>query len=189
MVKSFDFSKVEEGVKLILEGIGEDTTREGLLDTPKRVAKMYQEITVGLREPTFKLTAFKNEEKYNEMVLVRDIPFYSICEHHLVPFLGKAHVAYIPDKKYLGLSKLARIVHYFAAKPQVQERLTHEIASMLQASVNPLGVGVVIEAEHLCMSMRGVKTSGASTTTSSVQGAMFDDPKARSEFLKLISMR
>jgi GTP cyclohydrolase I len=183
-----DLNKIEMGTRLILEGIGEDINREGLKDTPKRVAKMYEEICKGLKGEDFNLTVFKNTtEKYDEMVVVKDIPFYSICEHHLVPFSGKVHIGYLPDKYYVGLSKLARIAMFFAKRPQVQERLTKQIADYLFEKLKPLGVAVIVEAEHLCMSMRGIQKPGHKTITSALKGTFLNDNgKAKDEFLKLI---
>lgn len=186
-----DRAKIEEGVRLILEGVGEDPNREGLLKTPARVAKMYEEIFAGLEEDPAVHFEATFDEGHEEMVLVRDIPFYSVCEHHLVPFFGKAHVAYIPaaDGRICGLSKLARLVEVFAKRPQVQERLTSQIADTLVERLNPLGVIVVLEAEHLCMSMRGVKKPGAQTTTSAVRGAFERSQATRAEALSLIFAR
>ena len=183
-----DNAKIEEGVRLILEGIGEDPAREGLLETPARVARMYEEVFAGLTEDPARHFETTFDEHHEEMVLVRDIPFYSMCEHHLVPFFGKAHVAYIPaaDGRICGLSKLARLVEAFAKRPQVQERLTAQVADTLIAELNPQGVIVVIEAEHLCMSMRGVKKPGAKTITSAVRGAFEKSQATRAEALSLI---
>ncbi len=183
-----DKAKIEEGVRLILEGIGEDPAREGLLETPARVARMYEEVFAGLAEDPARHFETTFDEHHEEMVLVRDIPFYSMCEHHLVPFFGKAHVAYIPaaDGRICGLSKLARLVEAFAKRPQVQERLTAQVADTLIAELNPQGVIVVIEAEHLCMSMRGVKKPGAKTITSAVRGAFEKSQATRAEALSLI---
>ncbi|MBN2848225.1 MAG: GTP cyclohydrolase I FolE [Coriobacteriia bacterium] len=183
-----DRARIEEGVRLILEGIGEDTSREGLLDTPRRVASMYEEIFAGLgQDPADHFTVTFNEG-HQEMVLIRDIPLYSVCEHHLVPFLGKAHVAYIPGKdgRICGLSKIARLVDVFAKRPQVQERLTSQIADTLVEELDPQGVLVVIEAEHLCMSMRGVRKPGTLTTTSAVRGIFERKAATRAEALSLI---
>lgn len=183
-----DKAKIEEGVRLILEGIGEDPAREGLLETPARVARMYEEVFAGLTEDPARHFETTFDEHHEEMVLVRDTPFYSMCEHHLVPFFGKAHVAYIPaaDGRICGLSKLARLVEAFAKRPQVQERLTAQVADTLIAELNPQGVIVVIEAEHLCMSMRGVKKPGAKTITSAVRGAFEKSQATRAEALSLI---
>lgn len=183
-----DRSRIEEGVRLILEGIGEDPAREGLIDTPRRVASMYEEIFSGLgQDPAEHFTVTFNEG-HQEMVLIRDIPLYSVCEHHLVPFLGKAHVAYIPGKhgRICGLSKIARVVDVFAKRPQVQERLTSQIADTLLEQLDPTGVLVVIEAEHLCMSMRGVRKPGTVTTTSAVRGIFERNAATRAEAMSLI---
>ncbi len=183
-----DRSRIEEGVRLILEGIGEDTSREGLLDTPKRVASMYEEIFAGLDQDPAEHFAVTFNEGHQEMVLIRDIPLYSVCEHHLVPFLGKAHVAYVPSKegRICGLSKIARLVDVFAKRPQVQERLTSQIADTLVQQLDPQGVLVVIEAEHLCMSMRGVRKPGTVTTTSAVRGIFERKAATRAEAMSLI---
>jgi GTP cyclohydrolase IA len=179
--------RIEKAVKEILLAIGEDVNREGLKETPKRVAELYAGLFSGLRQdPAKELTIFQQGE-HEEMVMVKDIPFYSICEHHLVPFIGKAHVVYIPTKgKITGLSKLIRVVEGYAKRPQVQERLTGEIADCLMNKLKPRGVLVVIEAEHLCMSMRGVKKPGTKAITSAVRGIFRQDAKARAEALALI---
>ncbi len=172
----------------ILAAIGEDPNREGLVDTPKRIAKMYEEIYSGLNEDASKhLDVFFQDEEHRELVLVRDIPFYSVCEHHLVPFFGKAHVGYLPKEGRLtGLSKMARVVDTFAKKPQLQERLTTSIADIIMEKLEPYGVIVVIEAEHMCMTMRGVKKAGSKTITSAVRGHLAKDAMARSEAMMLI---
>jgi GTP cyclohydrolase I len=181
---------VEEGVRLILEGIGEDLERDGLRDTPGRVARMYEEITSGLREDPAHVLRAVFEEGHDEMVMVRDIPMASICEHHLIPFIGKAHVAYIPneDGRITGLSKLARLVDGMARRPQVQERLTTQIADAMVERLEPQGVLVVIEAEHLCMSMRGVRKPGAVTVTSAVRGSFRDSMSTRMEAMNLLGV-
>ncbi len=186
-----DTGKIEQGVRLILEGIGEDPDREGLLKTPDRVAKMYQEIFAGMNEDPADHFEVTFDEEHEEMVLVRDIPFYSMCEHHLAPFFGMAHVAYIPavDGRICGLSKLARLVDTYAKRPQVQERLTSQIADTLIEQLHPQGVIVVLEAEHMCMSMRGVKKPGSRTTTSAVRGLFKRSQATRSEALSLIFAR
>jgi GTP cyclohydrolase I len=185
----FDFAKVEEGVRLILEGIGEDLDRPGMRDTPARVARMYQEITTGLREDASDVLQAVFEEGHDEMVMVRDIPMYSLCEHHLLPFLGKAHVAYVPSEgRITGLSKLARLVDGLAKRPQVQERLTSQVADALVERLHPQGALVVIEAEHLCMSMRGVRKPGAITVTSAVRGVFRDSMPTRLEAMNLIGV-
>lgn len=186
-----DREKIEQGVRLILEGVGEDLNREGLLDTPKRVAAMYEEIFAGLEENPAEHFKVMFNEGHREMILVRDIPVYSVCEHHLVPFIGRAHVAYIPgdDGRICGLSKITRVVDVFARRPQVQERLTSQIAETIVEYLDPAGVMVVIEAEHLCMSMRGVRKAGTTTTTSAVRGMFQKNAATRSEALSLIHGR
>ena len=183
-----DSEKIQQGVRLILQGIGEDPDREGLLDTPARVARMYEEICSGIDKNPSSLFKKAFNEGHSELVLVKDIPFYSICEHHLVPFFGLAHVGYIPGPGGLicGISKLARLVDLFAQRLQVQERLTTQIADTLVSELKPQGVIVVIEAEHLCMSMRGVKKPGSKTTTSAVRGLFENSQKTREEALSLI---
>ena len=183
-----DKAKIEEGVRLILEGIGEDPNREGLLKTPARVARMYEEVFSGMGVDPRRHFETTFDEHHEEMVIVRDIPFYSMCEHHLLPFFGLAHVAYIPaaDGRICGLSKLARLVDEYAKRPQVQERLTSQIADTLIDEMHPQGALVVLEAEHLCMSMRGIKKPGSRTTTSAVRGAFEKSQATRSEALNLI---
>lgn len=183
-----DNAKIEEGVRLILEGVGEDPNREGLLDTPARVARMYNEVFAGLEENPAKHFQVTFDEHHDDIVLVRDIPFYSMCEHHLVPFFGTAHVAYLPSEegRLCGISKLARLVDVFAKRPQVQERLTAQVADTLMEQLNPRGVAVVMEAEHMCMSMRGVKKPGSKTTTSVVRGLFESDPAVKAEVMSLI---
>jgi GTP cyclohydrolase I len=169
--------------------LGEDVSREGLVKTPERVAKAMQMLTVGYTQDAAAiLNGAKFKEEYSEMVIVKDIELYSLCEHHLLPFFGKAHVAYIPDGYITGLSKIARVVDCFARRLQVQERLTHQIVDVIQDTLKPLGVAVVIEAQHLCMMMRGVQKQNSITTTSAFSGC-FEDGKTRSEFLQLISQR
>jgi GTP cyclohydrolase IA len=186
-----DRSKIEQGVRLILEGIGEDPEREGLVRTPERVANMYEEIFAGMDQDPAEHFSVTFNEGHQEMVLVRDIPLYSVCEHHLVPFMGRAHVAYIPGKegRICGLSKLARVVDVFAKRPQVQERMTSQIADTIVEYLRPSGVMVVIEAEHLCMSMRGVQKPGAVTTTSAVRGIFERKGATRAEAMSLIKGR
>jgi GTP cyclohydrolase IA len=183
-----DREKIEAGVRLIIEGVGEDLSREGLRDTPRRVADMYAEIFAGMTEDPGKHFRVTFDEGHQEMVLVRDIPLYSVCEHHLLPFIGRAHVAYIPgpDGRVCGLSKLARVVDVFAKRPQVQERLTSQVADTIVEHLSPQGVIVVIEAEHLCMSMRGVQKPGAITTTSAVRGIFRTKAATRAEAMSLI---
>jgi len=184
-----DKERIEKAVREILFAIGEDPDREGLQDTPKRMAKMYEEIFVGLNEdPKKHLQVIFSEEEHRELVLVKDIPFYSVCEHHLVPFFGKAHVGYLPKEGRLtGLSKLARVVESYARKPQLQERLTTSIADLIMGELDPYGVIVVIEAEHMCMTMRGVKKAGSKTITSAVRGRLAKDAKSRAEAMMLIN--
>lgn len=182
-----DRQKIENAVRDILEAIGENPDREGLIETPKRVAAMYEEIFSGLSDDPEKHIKVFSEENNDEMVIVRDIPLYSMCEHHLLPFIGKAHIAYIPSGgKVIGLSKLARIVSVFAKRPQLQERLTSQIADFLNDELNPLGVAVIIEAEHLCMTMRGAKAAGAFTQTSALRGIFKKDARARAEIMSLL---
>jgi len=182
-----DQGRIEKAVREIIEAIGEDPEREGLVDTPQRVARFYAEVFSGLgSDPGQVVDAFFGEEHYQEIVMVREIPFHSMCEHHFVPFHGKAHVAYMPDGRVTGLSKLARLVEAFARRPQMQERLTAQIADCLNERLNPLGVLVVIEAEHLCMSMRGVRKPGALTITSAVRGIMEKNPATRAEAMSLL---
>lgn len=182
-----DKKRIENAVREILIAIGEDPDREGLVETPKRVANMYEEIFAGIDDdPTRHLKVF-NEGDNDEMVIVRDIPMYSMCEHHLLPFVGKAHIAYIPSQgKVIGLSKLARIVDSFSKKPQLQERLTSQIADFLEENLSPKGVAVVVEAEHLCMTMRGARAAGATTQTSALRGSMRKDARTRAEAMSLL---
>ncbi|WLR53102.1 GTP cyclohydrolase I FolE [Bacillus tianshenii] len=179
--------QIEQAVRLILEAIGEDPNREGLLDTPKRVARMYEEVFRGLHQDPKEYFATIFSEDHEELVLVKDIPFYSMCEHHLVPFYGKAHVAYIPrNGRVTGLSKLARAVESVAARPQLQERITKTVADSIMETLEPHGAMVIVEAEHMCMTMRGVKKPGSQTVTSAVRGIFEKDEAARSEVLSLI---
>jgi GTP cyclohydrolase IA len=186
-----DLPRIAAAVKEILSAIGEDPERDGLLDTPMRVARMYEEVFAGLRENPDTHLQVMFEADHDEMVMVRDIPMTSMCEHHLVPFMGKAHVAYIPgeDGRVTGLSKLARLVDAYAKRPQVQERLTAQIADEIERTLQPRGVLVVIEAEHLCMSMRGVRKPGASTVTSAVRGQFRDSTATRFEAMRFIERR
>jgi GTP cyclohydrolase I len=186
-MSEIDRGRIEKAVREIIEAIGEDPFREGLIETPARVARFYAEVFEGLNEdPGEVVDAFFGEEHYQEIVMVREIPFYSMCEHHFVPFHGQAHVAYMPRGRVTGLSKLARLVEGFARRPQMQERLTAQVADCLDSRLQPLGVLVVIEAEHLCMSMRGVKKPGALTVTSAVRGIMESNPATRSEAMSLL---
>jgi GTP cyclohydrolase I len=178
--------KIAAGVRMILEAIGEDPDREGLRETPKRVAKMYADIFHGLYEnPRDHLTVLF-DEAHDEMVLVKDVPFYSMCEHHLLPFQGKAHIAYLPCGKVVGLSKIVRVVEAFARRPQVQERLTSQIADLLMTELDAHGVAVVVEASHTCMTMRGVRKPGANVVTSAMRGTFITDQATRSEFMSLV---
>lgn len=181
---------IQAAVKTILENIGEDPQREGLLKTPERVAKAYDFLTQGYSQDAAEVLsgAIFNED-YNEMVVVKDIDLYSMCEHHMLPFFGKAHIAYIPNGKIVGLSKIPRVVDVFSRRLQVQERLTIEIRDCLQETLQPLGVAVVIEARHLCMQMRGVEKQNSSTTTSAFSGEFMHNEKTRKEFISLISAR
>ena len=183
-----DKQRIRAAVREILIAIGEDPDREGLVETPDRVARMYEEIFAGMyTDPKDYIKVFQ-ENSHEEMILVKDIPMYSVCEHHLLPFVGIAHVVYIPKKgKILGLSKLARIVDIIAKKPQLQERLTSEVADIIMNSINPLGVAVVVEAEHLFMTMRGVKKPGSKTVTSALRGIIKTDARTRSEVMSLIN--
>lgn len=182
-----DMQKIEKAVRDILEAIGEDPNREGLLETPNRVARMYAEIFAGLEDDPKRHLKIFDEKDDDEMVIVRDIPLYSMCEHHLIPFMGRAHIAYIPQHgKVIGLSKLARIVDSFAKRPQLQERLTGQIADFLYENLSPMGVAVVIEAQHLCMTMRGARAAGSTTRTSALRGVMRSDARTRAEVIALL---
>ncbi|ANU10662.1 GTP cyclohydrolase I [Planococcus antarcticus DSM 14505] len=184
-----DLDKIEQAVLMILEAVGEDVNREGLKDTPKRVAKMYAEVFAGLKEDPREYFKTIFHEGHEELVLVKDIPFYSMCEHHLVPFFGKAHIAYIPrDGIVTGLSKLARAVETVAKRPQLQERITSTIADSLMETLNPHGVYVMIEAEHMCMTMRGIKKPGSKTVTAVSRGVFETDDVKRSEVITYINM-
>jgi len=187
--RKMDLDKIAEGVRLILEGIGEDLARPGIVETPRRVAEMYEEICGGLYEDPADEIKVIPAETHDEIVMVKDIPFASICEHHLVPFTGLAHIAYIPkDGRIVGLSKLARIAEIFARRPQVQERLTTQIAELLyKGELKPKGVMVVIEAVHMCMTMRGVKKPGAKTITSAVRGVFRKDERTRIEAMSFLT--
>jgi GTP cyclohydrolase I len=191
MSEAFDQDKIEQGVRLILEGIGEDPERGGLRETPARVGRMYREIFAGIGVDASEIVTVVEGADFDEMIMVRDIPLYSMCEHHLIPFNGKAHVAYIPNKsqQITGLSKIARVVDTLAKRPQVQERLTTEIAEAIERALSPRGVFVVIEAEHLCMTMRGIKKPGAVTVTSAVRGLFRNDARTRQEAMQHIGMR
>lgn len=183
-----DRQKIERAVKLIIEAIGENPKRKDLIDTPKRVAQMYEEIFSGLKDDPRKALEVVLDQKHEEIVLLKDIPFQSICEHHFLPFIGKAHIAYIPKGgRVTGLSKLIRVVEIYSKRLQVQERLTTQIADTMMEKLKPLGVFVVIEAEHLCMSLRGVKKPGINTITSAVRGIFKTNQKTRSETLALLN--
>jgi GTP cyclohydrolase I len=186
-----DLPRIERAVREILLAIGEDPDRDGLLATPHRVARMYQEVFAGLSEDPGEHLSVMFEADHEEMVMVKDIPLYSVCEHHLVPWFGRAHVAYIPneDGRITGLSKLARLVDGYSRRPQVQERLTSQVADRIESVLAPRGVLVVVEAEHLCMSMRGVRKPGALTVTSAVRGLMRDSAAARNEAMSFIHTR
>jgi len=183
-----DTGRIEKAVREILEAIGEEPDRDGLLNTPERVANMYAEIFSGVQDCPDRHLSVTFEAGHDEMVMVKDIPLYSVCEHHLIPFIGKAHVAYIPnaDGRITGLSKLARLVDILSKRPQVQERLTTQIADEIEKALQPRGVLVVIEAEHLCMSMRGVRKPGSVTVTSAVRGQFRDSVATRNEALQFI---
>lgn len=183
-----DQAKIEQGVRLMLEGMGEDPMREGLLETPARVARALEESCAGLYQDPAPLFEKSFDAHCHEMVIVRDIPFYSLCEHHLLPFFGMAHVAYLPgrDGRVCGISKLARVVDVYAKRPQIQEQLTRQVADAIMEGVDALGVLVVMEAEHLCMTMRGVRKPGSKTTTSAVRGAFEHHSATRDEAMSLI---
>jgi len=186
-MSKIDLDKIAQGVRLILEGIGEDADRDGLKETPRRVADFYAELTDGMWEDASEHIKALPGDSHDEMVIVKDIAIASVCEHHLAPFTGKCHIAYIPKGgRIVGLSKLARIAEIFARRLQVQERLTQQIANTLFDGIQPLGVMVVIEAEHTCMTLRGVKKSGSKTITSCVLGGFRSDPRTRSEAMSLI---
>lgn len=182
-----DTQKIERAVEAILSAVGEDPSREGLRDTPNRVARMYAELFAGLKEDPAEYLEVGFSEQYDEMVVLRDIPFCSMCEHHLLPFMGRAHVAYIPDGKVVGLSKLARVVEAFARRPQLQERLTCQIAELLMDKLQAKGVGVIIEATHTCMTIRGVKKPGSVMLTSSMLGLFRSNLATRNEAMNLLT--
>jgi GTP cyclohydrolase I len=184
--REIDVTAAEAAVRDLLSALGRDHTSDHLRDTPRRVVGALAEL---LTPEPFDLTTFPNDEHYDELVVARDIPFQSLCEHHLLPFHGVAHVGYVPADRILGLSKLARVVQLFARDLQVQERLTKQVADWLQQNLAPKGVGVVLEAEHLCMSVRGVRASGSRTVTSAVHGLLRDDPACRQEFFALAGSR
>jgi GTP cyclohydrolase I len=183
---ALDPAAVERAARDLLIALGADPAREGLRETPRRIAAAYAELLTPVR---FDPTTFPNDEGYDELVVVRDIPFHSLCMHHLLPFSGVAHVAYLPAGRILGLSKLARVVDLFARDLQVQERLTVQVADWLEERLEPEGVGVVLEAEHACMTLRGVRKAGARTVTSALRGRLRDDPRTRQELLSLTARR
>jgi GTP cyclohydrolase I len=184
--RGVDVDKAADAVANLLDALGVDTAADGLADTPVRVARAFAEM---LTPEPFDVTTFPNEEGYDELVVARAIPFASLCEHHLLPFSGHAYVGYLPNERLVGLSKLARVVDHFSRRLQVQERLTAQVANYLQTALAPKGVGVVLEAEHLCMSLRGVKAEGSRTVTSALKGIVRDDPRTGSEFLSLAGTR
>jgi GTP cyclohydrolase I len=184
-----DQEAISKAIREIISAIGEDGTREGLVDTPARIAQMYAEIFSGLgRDPKEILAVGFDEEKHEEMVVLKDIPFYSMCEHHFLPFHGMAHVGYIPRRRLVGISKLARVVEILARRPQLQERLTGQIADTIMEALEPRGVGVVIEAEHLCMTMRGIRKPGSRLVTSASRGIFRTYPATRAEFFSILDM-
>jgi len=185
-IKKVDTERIEKAVREILLAVGEDINREGLKRTPERVGRMYAELLGGMREDPKDHLRSVFAENYDEIVLLRDIPFYSICEHHMMPFIGSADVAYLPSGIVLGVSKLARIVDCFARQLQTQERLTYQIADFIMDSLHPLGVAVVLEASHSCMTIRGIKKPGSSMVTSALRGIFMKDPRTRSEILSLM---
>ncbi|WP_418608042.1 GTP cyclohydrolase I FolE [Georgenia sp. SUBG003] len=178
-----DLARARSAVGDLLGALGRDTASEHLAETPRRVADALAEL---LTPRPFEMTTFPNDEGYDELVLVRDVPFHSLCEHHLLPFHGVAHLAYLPGERIVGLSKLARVLEHFSRDLQVQERLTQQVADLLQDRLEPRGVGVVLEAEHLCMSLRGVAVTGSRTVTSALRGTLREDPRSRAEFLALV---
>lgn len=186
----FDHAKLLEGVRLLLEGLGLDPDAEGTRHTPERVARMFDEIFAGLLVDPAQVLDVVFEEGHDEIVIVRDIPFASMCEHHLVPFVGHAHVGYLPNRRgqITGISKLARLVDLVAKRPNLQERMCNTIADTIERTLDPRGVFVMLEAEHTCMTMRGVRKPGAMTVTSAVRGAMREDPRTRAEILQLVAM-
>jgi GTP cyclohydrolase I len=186
-----DLKKIEDGFRLVLQGLGENPDREGLLKTPARVAKMYSELlcNINSEEKEEDILATQFVEKYDEMILLKDIPMTSICEHHFLPFSGVAHLAYVPRNRIVGLSKLARAVEFYALRPQVQERLTTQIAELIHRSLEPQGVGVVLECIHTCMTIRGVKKTGSVMFTSKLLGSFKSNATTRAEFMSLIGKR
>ena len=184
--RGFDGPTVEDAVRTLIRAVGEDPEREGLADSPLRIASMYRELFDGLYQDPVEVLSVGFEEGHDELVILRDVPFYSMCEHHFMPFHGKAHVGYLPNGRIVGLSKIARAVEIFARRPQVQERLTSQIAECIEQVLDAQGVGVVIEAEHLCMTARGVRKPGSTMVTSAMRGCFRSDTNTRQEFLGLI---
>ena len=182
-----NYKQIQEGVRLILQGIGEDVTREGLLETPDRIARMYEELAGGYADDAARHLQKRFHVENNDLVMEKDIPFYSLCEHHMLPFYGTAAVAYIPNGEVVGLSKIARTLEVYAKRLQLQERLTAQVADVLMETLNPQGVMVLLEAEHLCMTMRGVRAAGSRTQTSALRGRMKTDPRSRTETLSLLT--
>jgi len=180
--RSVDRAAVQRAARDLMRALGADADSEALQDTPRRVADAYAEL---LTPRPFRATTFPNDDGYDELIVVREIPFHSLCMHHLLPFHGVAHIGYLPDKRLVGLSKLGRVIEYFSRDLQIQERLTAQVADWLRQELEPKGVGVVLEGEHLCMSLRGVQTLGAKTVTSALRGIVRDDPRTRQEFLAL----
>ncbi len=187
----FDSDKIKAAVTSIIEAIGEDPQREGLVGTPRRVAEMYSELFKGMVMEPKDVLSVSFKEGHREMILLKDIPFYSMCEHHLLPFYGQAHIGYIPNNegKVVGASKLARVVEIVAKRPQLQERMTCQIADAIAEGIGPKGVAVILQAEHMCMVMRGIKKPGSNMVTSAVRGIFRTDPKTRAEFLSLVNPR
>lgn len=183
-----DLKKIEDGFRIILEGLGENLEREGLLETPQRVAKMYAELLCNINNNDEEKSVLATQfvEKYDEMIILKDIPITSVCEHHFLPFTGVAHVAYVPSNRIVGISKLARAVDFYSRRPQVQERLTKQIAELIYTSLEPQGVGVVLECNHTCMTVRGVKKTGTVMFTSELLGTFKSNPTTRAEFMSLI---
>jgi GTP cyclohydrolase IA len=185
-LRSFDTARLRKAVREIIQAVGEDPNREGLVETPRRVADMYAEVFSGLRQDPADVLRVGFEEGHQELVLVKDIPFYSMCEHHFLPFHGVAHVGYIPNGRVVGLSKLARALEILARRPQLQERLTSQLADVIMSTLEPAGVAVVVNAEHLCLSMRGVRKPGSKTATSAMRGVFRREAATRAEFMSLI---
>jgi GTP cyclohydrolase IA len=185
--ESFDRQALMAAVRSIIRAVGEDEQREGLRDTPRRVADMYAEVFWGLKHDPTEVLSVTFEVEHQEMVLVRDIPFYSMCEHHFLPFHGVAHVGYIPNGRVVGLSKLARALDILARRPQLQERMTSQLADAIMGTLEPAGVGVVVQAQHLCMTMRGIKKPGSETVTSAMRGVFRNQAATRAEFMNLIT--